>query len=1111
MTDIVSSMSTQKKTRFLYLKSKENNSIPVFQIDYPRSYNSLLEVAKQKFKGKVTVRGLFDENGRSVRMIEGIKPGSTIFVSKNSNDSAKGSPDRKTFRTSSKQDNSPKAEVRDGWTSGGKPMKLPNTPFNKIHRRSKTPQKKNHSPSNLINADSCDSYQPKNPDHEKSENDSIPKPGNDFPYNRNLSLTRSSSKNQDVNRSLPLFHQTRFNRPHSSQKIRNRKDKNSHSSTQLISANHSSAQISESQEDFLISMNSTPSPKHIESKEKLLGNSKNLSPSALLNFSSDDSPPPKNPSPKSNVITTPNSAGVNVSFMDDQNLVLNQSNKKPYRNSVDFVLPPTHRRSNSKDYEGEFGNQKRRRQTVQESASATKILLSDKKLKNLTASFSTLRSIESAIEVLTYLSPKNDNIYGAKQANIDTGDTDDDIYATTLSDSLKKNENKAEEKDTLDEFRDSDDSDLFSSETENAIVPLIANPIQIAPLSPISNENNLIRIQKNEIAPMSSPDKLDQFMESDDDLLSFGSDDIDDDFHDTNSNSTLKPQLNLSIQNSSNGSYNKMNDLMDNSSDDSDDDENDDDESDDDFFNIPLPAIVRRRSDIIRNISDLSDFAEKPPNTPCHQRSNSRTNYRFSPPDKNSSSLPKSRNSPSNFRKNEPRIPKKPNVPSVTRKKPVYTRSTSKYENMLNSLRQTTSMPPTDEEFLYNLIDTAVDEEPLAALGLSPEIYPSNLLPEMERQQSSAWIAHGCLVACLQVFPDIDEDIFGYDLIVQKSRSILHKHRFSTHIGSDYHLNIGLVGPQKSGKSTFLRILTDQLIADLVQSGIWHDTFVFMLNMESLLLSSNSIDLPGNIYTKMIHSTFQHLAWHRPSLQPFVKGITSFFDSVISRKRLKRLPKNLLNTDEQIAHELQNLGGIFYTLWHTPSCFQQFIATTLAFPKLIAKMFNFARTIFIIDHFDDVHAYVHPGSQFSESEGFWLTQIANFVFTDTNFIISSENMNRFFEATRQRNSIDLYSTTDIINKGLIDNSTQFLVRLEDSIEPIVLTSKVCGGTPAYLALWSNLNSAAEMISGSRSEEYVASLVEATKILLETLFVNEDGYAVKFNVKSVRKIVRKAKK
>lgn len=481
----------------------------------------------------------------------------------------------------------------------------------------------------------------------------------------------------------------------------------------------------------------------------------------------------------------------------------------------------------------------------------------------------------------------------------------------------------------------------------------------------------------------------------------------------------------------------------------------------------------------------------------------------------------------------------------------------SHYERIILSLMDSLSSGhkvQSDEDLVFSLMDKAAGRQPQEVLGLPADITPSKLLPIMENQQASAWVAHGCLIASLQSIPDVDSSIFCYNDMVDMSRDILRKHVFNNEsrlvnkigslMGCNLRFNVAIIGPRNSGKSTLLRVLTDQLIAELVLSDLWRKTFVFIFNIQNFSFESkvnskndkesspsnsqNNSDLNfqyefdvRNFYLTMVNVTIQHLLWHYPQLLGITKQLTRYFESIVSLNKKhprKRFPRSLSAAKPEIAHELQNVASIISALWNTPTAFEDFLTAVLCIPKMIAKAFNFTGTFFIIDHYDVAHRYIEPSSAspFKDaSKGVWLTDIVNRAFTEnTNFIIASKESNKFFEgAFMQRSPIDLYSTTDIVKRPLskINGSISdviFSVMVEGSDEPLLLSFDSCGGAPLYLYLWNKMNMAADDILDFRMEENNTALNAAAKLFLETLFVDENRSKIKYNIVSVKRMKKK---
>ena len=150
----------------------------------------------------------------------------------------------------------------------------------------------------------------------------------------------------------------------------------------------------------------------------------------------------------------------------------------------------------------------------------------------------------------------------------------------------------------------------------------------------------------------------------------------------------------------------------------------------------------------------------------------------------------------------------------------------------------------------------------------------------------------------------------------------------------------------------------------------------------------------------------------------------------------------------------------------------------------------------------------------------WLTEAMNRAFTEnTDFILATKDDRRFFEGPFiQRNSIEIFSTTEIVKKPIskINGNVSdviFSVEVEggDENDPMVLSFDACGGTPRFMHLWNLMNMAADDIIDFKQEENNESLVKAAELFIENLFVDENGNRTHYKILSVKRMKKKQKK
>lgn len=1188
MTDAISSLAS-KKTRFLFVKEKGNPSSDSFLIDFPQTYESLINSVQEKFQGKMNVRGIYNQNGNLIKSIDNLTPGCTIFASSKSSTVNKPSQSKSPQRKNSPS-KSPKQSPR-----------IAKTPNLAIARSSKSQQlsnQKKRKPS-PVKTNKAISPKSKSSQLKSSSNtitpiskDSMNQMINNKPINETSPMkieslneeTRSTSKDEvpisilandnpnddsdsDDFGDLPTFKQ---NAPEPLIKI-----------DDLLSPTLSSPKLSIS---FQFDNNDSPTNQAIKKPKRR----KTLSIGHL--FRSSDNllePPPVSPIKKSHFSNT----------SEDGNLDSDRSNAKS-DTTADERLPlspillksPNNYLTTSTMAFPLQRNRKRRSHTLRASYASSQMQFSQ--INHESIQVLKMKSIESAIEHLTYFSSRND-IQNPIQANIPLDD--DDILIYGKSDVSQPNKEK-QENDTLDEFRDSDGSDLFgsSAEDDKPLIPInisIPQPAQTAndsnsiPFKPVPYESP-IKIQNN-MPSMNSPDKLDDFIESDDDI-SFCSNGEND-----NKGITVAPF-----------SVNKLS--IDDVMKDSDNDYFYDSDEDDSQFSLP-PQVIKTDIKNSSKSTNIEPLRHRRVNLDHHRSSSKGSYYIYDTISFDLSaiiggSLQTSESAlstklviDSNENKQIPRMPKKPsvgNIQSLKIKKidsklchstdftnstpdakshkkkvmeiktaiqkkmrptlryaspPVYhTSSTIKkkttnktpkkkniknhYEEQLKELQKTSSNYKSDEDLYLELIDKIVGNKPQEILDIPCEVSATTLLPIMQNQQGLAWVAQGSLLASLQGLPEIEPSVLGYDEMVDKANSIISKHEWKFHssnrsmLRSSINFNVAIIGPSNSGKSTFLRLLTDQLIADLVSNGLWRNSFVFIMNMENLSFAlhrkqENNDSFPiQQLYKAIVKVTISSILWHFPPLLGTTKSLTKYFESVVSNKHsIRPFPANISEHDSELTAKLENIANIIRNLWNTQTAFEQFITAVFLFPKVIAASFQISNPFFILDHIDVCHRYLEPPSRFKQSSGFWLINVINHcLLENANFIIASKRDARFYQSSFiTRKGVDVYNTVDIIDKSspLIEHSKgyNFSIKTDENEDPIVIKAELCGGSPAYLHFWEQLNAISDEYSEFKMPEMYDEFITKTTSFIENVFVDENDKKPKMGIKSVRKLKRKQKR
>jgi hypothetical protein len=308
-----------------------------------------------------------------------------------------------------------------------------------------------------------------------------------------------------------------------------------------------------------------------------------------------------------------------------------------------------------------------------------------------------------------------------------------------------------------------------------------------------------------------------------------------------------------------------------------------------------------------------------------------------------------------------------------------------------------------------------------------------------------------------------------------------------------HRLNIGVLGPRHSGKTTFLQLLYNELLLELIATDKWKKTFLFVLDLADLASSAQDFIA---FYRGIVSATFSHLYWQRPHLRQHYRMIQSVFEAIPSSSKAPPFPKAFARDDQtrHLAAGLANLVNDLNRLWRTPDALVRWLVNVALFPRHIATIFGFNQTVVVFDHFDVVDALLTPEqSPFPDSSGaIWLYDAIKALLIRSSYIIAAHDEARFcglLPSGTAEVSIDLSETINYCSTvGFLSSDPAetdgFLVQFATDPRLWTITSELCGGTPAFLALWQDLEEAANTVSSEEDELIlVATAQEILRMLL----------------------------
>lgn len=359
------------------------------------------------------------------------------------------------------------------------------------------------------------------------------------------------------------------------------------------------------------------------------------------------------------------------------------------------------------------------------------------------------------------------------------------------------------------------------------------------------------------------------------------------------------------------------------------------------------------------------------------------------------------------------------------------------------------------------------------------------------------------------------------DEISKKAREIITNHRFR----NGYRLNLGITGPSDTGKSIFLATVVDELLINLVTTGMYKKYFMVFLNSETINVVAQS---PADLFRYMVDLSIKALQWHRPNYMKYAAMIQKFLYPIVEIYQVGKLENDfVINKEFQMfAQNLSRLGQDLVEIWCTDIALLEWHRICFLLPNLISEAAGLHEVIYVVDHFDDCDVSASPMQPFTNSpRTSFIIDHLKFTFSNTNYIVGSKDHKRFLSALYPLSeseyggldfstSIELYTTLDLVDPSDYTKS-QICVTVEGETDPYILTIEHFGGAPAYLLKWTEINQAFDEFESAEEdseekEEMKILLVHLATQILEELFIihnDDDSYAAleDVDVKTIKRV------
>lgn len=325
------------------------------------------------------------------------------------------------------------------------------------------------------------------------------------------------------------------------------------------------------------------------------------------------------------------------------------------------------------------------------------------------------------------------------------------------------------------------------------------------------------------------------------------------------------------------------------------------------------------------------------------------------------------------------------------------------------------------------------------------------------------------------------------------ANSLVDKGTFCNSFGAFTRMQHLIVGPPRSGKTTFLQVIANALLARQFASGQFKKTMVVFIDMRSLVAAFSD---PMLLYRELVGITFKHLTAQKLTVLPYAKSLISYFTNLPTFDRLVALPQAFV-LDEEFRCAVPLLSQIAQGLFDSIGPHNQlgtWLCRVVAFPRAVAGAFGFGNVQFIVDHLDVCDVDCQPTAPFESNDASAsLIEYFKAMLSSDSFIASCVNEDQILGAPTSvlegatDDGVDLTSGTEIVPVFDLDpdHNDRYFFRLVigDDQATFCLCMKHCGGCSGYLHLWDRLMQLGDRVRNEDKKDSSSKIARELRLTL----------------------------
>ena len=358
------------------------------------------------------------------------------------------------------------------------------------------------------------------------------------------------------------------------------------------------------------------------------------------------------------------------------------------------------------------------------------------------------------------------------------------------------------------------------------------------------------------------------------------------------------------------------------------------------------------------------------------------------------------------------------------------------------------------------------------------------------------------------------EDNVSWDngLFASVSKELKRFMRSSCDCTPSYFMKACIVGPSKSGKTTFLRTMILHHLINLMVSGVFKSTFVISFDFRE---SKKELNDYYSLFKFYMNKAIDSLEAQRQDVSAYLPSIRKVIET-FKEGGTPKIPKPLTTQNylRRPLCDIESLLCMFHEMLEK-EMFAEFIDDVTLIPHNISTIFGFSNTLVVIDHIDycDIDIII-PIKYKREKTKISLLQSIKRSLQCSQFLISAEDGESLIEKLTENESgdVDLSSTAQIITvagKCQPQSCATVVAKTSDG-KKINIVPELCAGCPQYVMQYEQVVREAGRIEGldkSQKPAAKAKLITQVESLIPLLYDTTNEQNQKIEIKDIDVIAK----